>query len=149
MFVITAAWVNFPVVEDSLIRICLSPRRKGAKFGGEGKIFSQMIFTIFLRPLRPWRLCERYSEFRLRLFAGGEPLFPSPVWEKACTSIFESFRGSGKLFPLPVTLQEEDLLAPSRQARKERLFVISTEGRNPCFEQGEKSSSQIPRIRSG
>ena len=32
-------------------------------------IFLRMIFTFFLRPLRPWRLCERYSEFRSRLFA--------------------------------------------------------------------------------
>src|SRR3989337_1133064 len=29
------------------------------------------------------------------------------------------------------------------------IIVISNEERNPCFEQSEKSSSQIPRIRSG
>jgi len=48
--------------------------------------------SLFVRndnalPLRPWRLCGRYSEFRLRLFAGGEPLFPSAVWGKACLTI--------------------------------------------------------------
>ncbi len=72
------------MIEDSLIRICLPQRRKDAKFGGKRQIFLRKIFTCFLRPLRPWRLCGRYSELRLRLFAGGEPLFPSVAWEKAC-----------------------------------------------------------------
>ena len=40
---------------------------KHAKFGRERLVILQTIFTIFLRPLRPWRLCARYSEFRLRL----------------------------------------------------------------------------------
>jgi len=83
---------TFSEYTDSLIRICLPQRRKDAKFGGKRQIFLRKIFTCFLRPLRPWRpfdiaqgmLCGRYSEFRLWLFAGGEPLFPSPVWEKAC-----------------------------------------------------------------
>ena len=48
----------------------LQPKRTGidsrqgakhAKFGWERLIILQTIFTIFLRPLRPWRLGARYS----------------------------------------------------------------------------------------
>ncbi len=34
----------------------------------------------------------------LRLFAGGEPLFPGPVWAKACIAIAQNLRSSRKLF---------------------------------------------------
>jgi hypothetical protein len=43
MFVIVCR-LNIPEVEGSRIR---NSSRQGTKFGGEGKIFSQMIFTIF------------------------------------------------------------------------------------------------------
>ena len=115
------------MIEDSLIRICIPQRRKDAKFGGKRQIFLRKIFTRFFRPLRPWRpfdvaqdmLCERYSEFRLRLFAGGEPLCPSPVWEKACITVLESFHSLSKLFAgLQLSDGASDCIAPRRQARK-------------------------------
>ncbi len=59
------------MIEDSLIRICLPQRRKDAKFGGKRQIFLRKIFTCFLRPLRPWRLCGRSSGFGLRLCRDG------------------------------------------------------------------------------
>ena len=36
--------------------------------------------------------------FRCGCSPTGEPLFPSAVWGKACTTILESFRGSRKFF---------------------------------------------------
>jgi hypothetical protein len=88
MFVITCR-LNIPEVEDSPIRKFLPPRCKVAKLGAEGKIFSQMVFTIFLPPLRPFdfaqdMLCGRHSEFPLRLCADRRTSFPSAVWERAC-----------------------------------------------------------------
>src|SRR6266498_4990214 len=48
-------------------RTLLAPRRK-ARQVRKGKMdnFTTHLF-LFFRPLRPWRLCARYSEFRLRI----------------------------------------------------------------------------------
>src|SRR4029077_3585281 len=49
---------------------------KHAKFGGERRIIWEKFFTVILRPLRPCRLCARYSEFWLRLCRARSSTFP-------------------------------------------------------------------------
>src|SRR6266545_7354668 len=59
------AHTNFPFTPHT--RTLLAPRRK-ARQVRKGKMdnFTTHLF-LFFRPLRPWRLCARYSEFRLRI----------------------------------------------------------------------------------
>ena len=55
--------------------------RQGAKFGEENILAND--FHHSFRPLRPLRLCERYSEFRLRLFADRRTSFSQPSLGKS------------------------------------------------------------------
>jgi hypothetical protein len=86
MFVI-ACRLNIPEVEGSLIRKFLAPRSPRSQSW-------EFIFSLPLRPLRALRETFRVSVAAVR--RQGEPLFPSAVWEKACTTMLESLRGSRK-----------------------------------------------------
>ena len=46
-------------------------KAQGRQVRRERQIFSRMVFAIILRTLRTWRLCGRYSEFRVRLCRAG------------------------------------------------------------------------------
>ena len=57
--------------EATRSRNFLSPRRKVAKFRGQRENLLRMTGTLKVRPLRPLRLCETYSEIWLRLCRAG------------------------------------------------------------------------------
>ena len=110
MFVI-ACRLNIPEVKGSLIRIFLAPRSQR----------SQSWEFIFSFPLRALRETFRVSVAAVR--RQGEPLFPSPVWEKACTTMLESLRGSRKFSG---DLEYSNTGIDSRQGAKHAKF--RTEG---------------------
>jgi len=72
-----AACANVPVIEESLIRIFLPQRRKGAKFG-RNKLQSLNPFTSSYPTFAPWRLCGRYSDFLFAFFAPFVVNYPIP-----------------------------------------------------------------------
>ena len=57
-----------------------------------------MLFTFFLRPLRPWRLCGRYSEVRLQLFADRRTSFPQRSLGKSVYCYSSEFARLAQIF---------------------------------------------------
>jgi len=68
---ICMACANDLEAESTRSRKFLPPRRKVAKFSGERWKLVGLIFIRNLRPLRPLRLCGRYSEIWLSLCRAG------------------------------------------------------------------------------
>jgi|GEM_PF-4138142 len=101
MLVITC-YIKTLGVEGSRIRKFLPQRRQDAKFRIILRSTTKHTNDTKTRKLsgpnfRVFR-AFRGSIFGCRCAPTGKPLFPTPVWEKACTTIDESFRGLRKFF---------------------------------------------------
>ena len=116
MFVL-ARRLNIPKIEYPRIRIFLPQRRQDAKFRiilrSTTKHTNDTKTRKLSGPNFPVFRAFRGSIFGCRCAPTGEPLFPSPVWEKACTAIAANLRGARKFFG---DLECSNLGIDSRQA---------------------------------
>ena len=131
MFVIACGF-NISGVEDSRIRKFLPSRRQvrnRCHFDQREKSLLDPSHSLGMTglgpsPLRPWGLCGRYSEFRLRLFADRRTSFPQRSLGKSVYCYISNFARRAQIY-WRSEMQEHGELPPAKAQSTQ-----SSEGRD-------------------